>query len=332
MVFVFASWCILAVMAAVRFYFEPVYSAQERARLIAKAHPSAIREHEKLANQALLASAYRVIFVAAAGLFAWCCIDLFGTINGLLALTASFVVLPAVQRLRFVLKLSDKLGRLLEPFLQRAVSLVRPIFALLKEREISEAEPHLNSKEELVAFVKRSPGVISKSELERLEASLAFDDKIVSDIMTPRSMISAVPEKEVLGPLVLDELFKTGHSRFPVYRGDIDHMIGVLYLHDLLDFKSGNKTAMTAMQPAVYYIHENDSLKKALHGFLATKHHLFVVVNDYRETAGLISLEDVMEVLLGKKIVDEFDKFDDLRAVAEQNLKGNNEPKGKKDI
>jgi CBS domain containing-hemolysin-like protein len=81
------------------------------------------------------------------------------------------------------------------------------------------------------------------------------------------------------------------------------------------------------MQPRVFYIRENHSLEHALHGFLRTRHHLFIVVNEYRETVGLLSLEDVIEALLGRSIVDEFDEYDNLRKVAEGNPKGNNQPK-----
>lgn len=76
----------------------------------------------------------------------------------------------------------------------------------------------------------------------------------------------------------------------------------------------------------VFYIHGQKSLTRALHGFLKTRHHLFVVVNEYRETVGLLSLEDVIEALIGATIVDEFDAFDDLRAVAERNPNRNNQP------
>ena len=78
------------------------------------------------------------------------------------------------------------------------------------------------------------------------------------------------------------------------------------------------------MEKKVYYIREDQTLDHALAAFLKTRHHLFVVVNGYRETAGIITLEDVIEALLGRKIVDEFDLHDDLRAVATREAKTNN--------
>lgn len=188
------------------------------------------------------------------------------------------------------------------------------------------------SKAELGYIIERSAGVLSRDELLRVQAGLALDSHSVEDVMTPVSVVEAIDAHESLGPLVLDSLHKTGHSRFPVIDRDVHHVIGILYLHDIINLKSAKSTVREAMDPRVHYIHEKQSLERALHGFLKTHRHLFVVVNDYRETVGVLTLEDVLETLLGKKIVDEFDQYDDLRAVAESNPRKNNLPKGKTDI
>ena len=188
------------------------------------------------------------------------------------------------------------------------------------------------SKAELGYIIERSASVLTRDELLRVQASLALDSHSVEDVMTPVSVVDAIEVQESLGPLVLDSLHKTGHSRFPVIDRDIDHVVGILYLHDIINLKSAKSTVREAMDPRVHYIHEKQSLERALHGFLKTHRHLFVVVNDYRETVGVLTLEDVLETLLGKKIVDEFDQYDDLRAVAESNPRKNNSPKGKTDI
>ncbi len=188
------------------------------------------------------------------------------------------------------------------------------------------------SREELQNIVERSASVLTKDQLSRLQASLTLDNHVVEDIMTPVSVVDTADAKDALGPLVIDDLHKTGHSRFPVLDGDIHHIVGVLYLHDVISLKTDKKTVREAMDTCVHYIHESHPLEKALHGFLKTHRHLFVVVNDYRETVGVLTLEDVLETLLGKKIVDEFDRYEDLRAVAESNPMKNNIPKRKIDI
>jgi CBS domain containing-hemolysin-like protein len=188
------------------------------------------------------------------------------------------------------------------------------------------------SKPELQYIIERSATVLTRDELLRFQASLTLDNHTVEDVMTPVSVVETADVKDALGPLVLDGLHKTGHSRFPVIDGDINHVVGILYLRDIINLRSTKATVKEAMDPRVHYIHENQTLEHALNGFLRTHHHLFVVVNDYRETVGVLALEDVIETLLGKKIVDEFDRYDDLRAVAESNPRKNNLPKGKTDI
>lgn len=188
------------------------------------------------------------------------------------------------------------------------------------------------SKAELQHIVERSSGVLSRDELLRFQASFSLENRTVEDVMTPVSVVEVTDVHDALGPLVLDDLHKTGHSRFPVIDGDIHHIVGVLYLHEVINLRSSKATVREAMDPHVHYIHEHHSLEHALHGFLKTHRHLFIVVNDYRETVGVLSLEDVIETLLGKKIVDEFDKYEDLRAVAESNPRKYNVPKGKTDI
>jgi len=124
---------------------------------------------------------------------------------------------------------------------------------------------------------------------------------------------------------VLDDLHKKGYSRFPVIDGDIDHVVGMLRIQDLLtiDRKAKSHRAETVMSKDVYYIHENQTLQHALVAFLKTQHHLFIVVNEFRETVGLLSLEDVIEALLGQKIIDEYDVYGDLRKAATANPQKN---------
>lgn len=195
--------------------------------------------------------------------------------------------------------------------------------------EIPREDVKVYSKPELLDLIGRSQGIISHDEQKHIQNALLFSDVKVADIMTPRSMIESIDEREGIGPLVMDQLHKTGHSRFPVTDGDIDHVVGMLYLHDLITLHSAHKTVKGAMQPRVYYIREDHDLEHALHAFLRTHHHLFIVINKYRETVGLLSLEDVIEYLLGRQVVDEFDEYDDIRKVAESNPRRSNEPKGK---
>jgi CBS domain containing-hemolysin-like protein len=175
--------------------------------------------------------------------------------------------------------------------------------------------------------------LLSSDERKLIVNSLSFGEQLVSSIMTPKSMIDTISKSEFLGPLMLDELHKLGHSRLPVIDGDIDHVVGVLHLKSLLalDLKK-SVTAEKAMEPRVFYIKHDQRLQHALAAFLRTHHHLFVVVNEYRETVGLLTLEDTVEALLGRKIIDEFDAHEDLRVVAMRNPRGNNHPAKREDV
>lgn len=322
----------LAIVEAVRFSKPARFSRTERERLATHGDAEAQAEATHVARQPLFESLHKIILNLVRVSFVLATIVWFGWAGGTVIATVGLVLVPIVFRIPLVCGLADKLRDIALPMLEKLVLTVTPLLQLLRDREISEDNFRLNSQTELLKLVESSPGILSQDELRRLRANLEFDERTVGSVMTPRSMIRSVPAEEVMGPLVIDELYKTGYSRFPVYKKDIDHMVGVLYTHDLMDLKVENKTASDAMRKNVYYIHEAKSLSHALHGFLKTNHHLFVVVNDYRETVGLLSLEDVLEALIGKKIVDEFDAFDDLRVVAEGNPGKNNQPKGRKDI
>lgn len=201
----------------------------------------------------------------------------------------------------------------------------------------SVAVPHrdagVSSREELEHLVRQSQGVLSADEKKLILNGLHFNEKKVGEIMTPRGVIATISNEELIGPITLDELHRTGHSRFPVIDGDIDHVVGILHIRELLTLGSKEShTARQAMEERVYYINQDQTLHHALAAFIKTRHHLFIVVNGYRETAGIVTLEDCIEALLGREIVDEFDRHDDLRAVAERNAKTNNHPPKATDV
>lgn len=230
--------------------------------------------------------------------------------------------------------LAGRLYTWLEPKLLRLVVRYPKIITSLRSVVLEGEDFHqIESRDELEHLVEKSSGVLTSEQKQLITHSLRFNDTEVKDIMTPKSVIDSVKAGEFLGPLVLSELHKLGHSRLPVIRGDIDHVVGMLYIKDLLSLDDKKSvTAEKAMEPKVFYIREDQTLQHALAAFIKTRHHLFIVINEYRETVGLLTLEDVIEALLGHKIVDEFDAHDDLRVVAERNLNGNNIPPKRTDV
>lgn len=243
------------------------------------------------------------------------------------------VVIDALSARAVVGRWSQPLYRRYEQTLIRWVSAWRWLDAL-KVTVPTVDNLVVGSKAELGDLIARSGGVLTADEQRHMQKTLAFNDSTVSDIMTPRSMIDSIDVSEVIGPLVLDQLHKTGHSRIPVIQGDVDHVVGMLYVRDLvsLDNAKRHTTIKQAMCEEVFYIHQDKHLEHALHAFLRTHHHLCIVVNEFRETVGLLSLEDVIEALLGRQVVDEFDAFEDLRKVAASNPRGNNRPHSHTDL
>jgi CBS domain containing-hemolysin-like protein len=240
----------------------------------------------------------------------------------------------AIAHISGLQRRSQKLYNRYEAAILRIVERAHGILRLIRTAvPATTGETQVNSREELEHIITETRGVISADEKLILLNSLQFNSRRVSEIMTPKGMIDSVAGTEMLGPLVLSDLHKTGHSRFPVTGGDIDHVIGMLYVQDLLslDIKQ-SVTAEEAMESRVFYIHQDQTLQHALAAFLRTHHLLFIVVNEYRETVGLLSLEDTIEALIGRKITDEFDAHDDLRAVAKRNPHRNNHAKKGEDV
>ena len=242
----------------------------------------------------------------------------------------------ALARLKVVRGVMTKRYYKIEPklfeLIQRYPKVVRYIRIFTPESQ----EIMLHSREELQHLVQGSVGVLSNDEKKLLLSAMSFKDELVKDVMTPRSMIESINKEEVLGPLVLDDLHKKGYSRFPVIENDVDHVIGILHLRDVLTLDAAKKHATSraeaAMEARVFYIHEEQTLEHALNSFIKTHHHLFIVVNEYRETVGLLTLEDAIEALLGREIIDEFDEHEDLRAVAARHPRANNTSTDSQDV
>jgi len=258
----------------------------------------------------------------------------FGSLFGVLASVVAALYYGRIAQMDGVRSLAQKIYDPYEETVLRFIERYPVICRMLRSMPPSDREDaKLHSREELEHLVKQSHGVLREEEKKMIINGLHFDQKTVAEVMTPRGVIESIDKSAVIGPLVLSELHKTGHTRFPIIDGDIDHVVGILHIRGLLalDDKETH-TAGELMDKKVYYINQDQGLHHALAAFLRTHHHLFIVVNEYRETAGVVSIEDVMEALLGRRIMDEYDAHDDLRVVAKRNAKHNNRPPGHEDV
>lgn len=230
---------------------------------------------------------------------------------------------------------SQKLYSKLEPGLLAFAEKFNGLFVFIRSVPLHSADNYhrFDSREELQQLVDQSGDILSEDERKLIIHTLGFRDQRVDSVMTPKEMINSIKKTEFLGPLVLSELHEVGHSRLPVISSDINHVVGILHLSDMLSLDvKRSVTVEKAMDPKVYYIHEHDSLEHALAAFLKIHHHLFIVINDQRETVGVLSLEDVMEALIGRKIIDEDDNHESSHEIAARKAEPNNSPKNHVDV
>jgi CBS domain containing-hemolysin-like protein len=214
------------------------------------------------------------------------------------------------------------------PMVAKAMSYLQPLFGRLQTflpKSEAAATAGVYEKEDLQEFLisqSRHPeNRIAARDLEIAASALTFGDKNVGSVMTPLRKVRVVGEDEQAGPHLMDELHSSGFSRFPVTKEGksetTPQITGTLYLKDLVGY-TGQGKVRELMDKKVYFVNETQSLRSALDAFLKTHHHLFIVVNNFEEVVGVVTIEDVLEQIIGKEIVDEFDKYDDLRAVAAQ--------------
>jgi len=154
---------------------------------------------------------------------------------------------------------------------------------------------------------KGDPGEFEK-EQELMDSIIDFSDKIVREVMVPRIDIVCVEITADL-PKVVEELKRAGHSRIPVYEERIDDVRGVLYAKDLLVLLSedSNSFELKNILRKPYFVPEYKRIDELLREFQSNRIHMAIVVDEYGGTAGLVTIEDIMEEVFGE-ILDEYDK------------------------
>ncbi len=180
------------------------------------------------------------------------------------------------------------------------------------------------SREEIIVLAETAvhDGVLQKKEAQIIENVLLLHEIRTGDILTPRSVISALQKDQTVAE-AMESQPPIHFTRIPVYNRGLDDVIG-LVLHDHLmeAYYTGKRDAKieTLMMP-IHAVPESKPIADLLDEFIARREHLFEVVDEYGGTAGIVTLEDVLETLLGVEIVDEFDSVEDMRAYAVEKWK-----------
>jgi len=148
--------------------------------------------------------------------------------------------------------------------------------------------------------------VLDSEAYTMLSGALDVANQTVADIMVPRSKMDMLDISRPLSE-VLPEIIETGHSRFPVYEGDRDNIVGILLAKDLLlSINNPQLDLRPLVRPAVF-IPETKKLNVLLRDFRSSRNHLAIVIDEHGGTAGLVTMEDVLEQIVGE-IEDEYDE------------------------
>ncbi|MTI65999.1 MAG: HlyC/CorC family transporter [Firmicutes bacterium] len=227
-------------------------------------------------------------------------------------------------------KLATKVGRPLE-----MLSIVfKPILILLNGitnfiLKIFGGEDSKNSpfvtEEDIRSWVDvgEEEGVVKHQAKEMIEGVFEIDDIDVTEVMIPRIDVNAISKDKSLKD-ALDLIITYGHSRIPIYSDTIDDIVGILYAKDILPFVNADnsvikgKTISSLMRPA-YYVPETKKVNKLLRELQQQKIHMAIVLDEYGGTEGLVTIEDILEEIVGD-ILDEYDNEIDLYEKIDDNV------------
>ncbi len=182
------------------------------------------------------------------------------------------------------------------------LSLIKKIFKSKKEASVTE--------DELITIVEEAEneGEIDKHESELIRSAIEFDDVDVYDVMIPRVNVEAVPDDASMKEIAA--IFQEkGYSRLPVYHETIDSVIGIIHIKDFYELYKDNKTDIRPIIQNSICVTRNMKISAALRILQKAKIHLAVVVDEFGGTEGIVTLEDIIEELVGE-IYDEHDEVE----------------------
>lgn len=197
---------------------------------------------------------------------------------------------------------------------------VSEIFTELIKAATSKLKIHkvksVLTKEEIsdLSEIGQQKGTLEEEEQEIIKSIISFRNIIASEIMTPRVDIKAIPV-DMNFEQVVEKINETGHSRFPLFNEDLDSIAGILHAKDILPYvKNGNISndlKLSSIARKAMFVPKTKNIDGLLREFQSQKTHIAIVVDEYGGTAGIITLEDIIEEVVGE-IWDEYDKEEDV--------------------
>ncbi|MBT1073038.1 hemolysin family protein [Pelotalea chapellei] len=158
-------------------------------------------------------------------------------------------------------------------------------------------------------------GIVNEDESEMIRSIFSLRSTVVREIMVPRTDIACVSAEATVRE-ILDTILACGHSRIPVYENNIDNIIGLLYAKDLLRYwgELEERVHVRSIIRTPYFIPETKNLEQLLQEFRVKHVHLAIVIDEYGGTSGLVTIEDLLEQIVGD-IQDEYDREEELYEV-----------------
>ena len=197
---------------------------------------------------------------------------------------------------------------------------------LFVTNKISNGKDDANSltKEELLEsmLLSEDDGVIDEKESDVIENILNLDNIKVGEVLTPRSVVFAIDETMTIKEVIETQLAIFKFSRIPIYKGSIEDVTGLVLTKKI--FKQAltdDSVTIGSIKKEIFAINENIPVSKALDLLISKKDHMFLVMDNYDQTEGIITLEDCVETILGVEIMDESDTTEDMRELAKTNMK-----------
>lgn len=184
-----------------------------------------------------------------------------------------------------------------------------PLVRRLAGVPVRDAKSHADELERQILDAVREGekhGAVDVEEKEMIESVIELTDTHVEEIMTPRTEVVGIPI-DADYEAVLTTIREKGHSRIPVYENTIDTILGVFYAKDLLQHKSDEPFSLSSLMRKALFIPERKMVRELLREFQSQKVHIAIVLDEYGGTAGLVTIEDILEELVGE-IDDEYDE------------------------
>jgi len=188
----------------------------------------------------------------------------------------------------------------------------------------SENHQQKVSRQEVVAMAEmgEDEGSIREKESDIIENLFNLNDVVAEDVMTPRSVVFALQKDSTVGDVV-GEHTPIAFSRIPIFDKDMDDILGFIHRYDLVNKQAEDQfhIKMKDILEPIHTVKQEDSIASILDEFVRRRQQIFMVIDEFGTTTGLITLEDAIETLLGVEIVDEHDSVVDMRKLATEKFR-----------